>query len=350
MPKSTKKFQYQRRTYEDTRKRSEQQAGLREQSFKDHVPMWKPSEGENCIRILPPTWEDAQHYGIDVFMHYGIGPENSAFLDLKRMKGIPDPISEAYEQANAEGDEEYAKQLRSVKRVLVYLIDRDKPKEGPQMWAMPWTVDKEISTHSINKRTQEVLYVDDPEEGYDIVISREGQAERTRYSVKIERNPSAVELRDEWIELIEDNPLPDCLVFYDYEHIKKTFSGKVAESATKSSAKKSKKPEPPTWDEVQKMDADEAATLCDMFDLEYDEAADDEELRELLIEEFDLEPPKKAVTKPAARPARKPEPEPEEEEAEESEEEEAEEEEEEPEPEPKKPSVRDRLKQIRGKE
>jgi len=191
------------------------------------------------------------------------------------------------------------------------------------------------------------LYVDDPDEGYDVTISREGQGERTRYSVKIARHPSAVELRDECIDLLEENPLPDTLIFFDYDYIAKVFSGKSAET-TKANAepKKAKKPEPPTWSEVEEADFDELAALCEVFELCDDpNELDEEDLRTLLVDEFKLQAPRKAA-KPAARPTRKSEPV--KEEAEE-EEEEAEEEEEEEEA-PKKPSVRDRLRQIRGKE
>jgi hypothetical protein len=320
--------------------------------LKDRVSVWKPADGENCIRILPPTWEDSQHYGIDIFMHYGIGPDNSAFLDLNRMKGEPDPVSEAYDRAMAEGDDEYAKSLRSVKRVLVYLIDRDKPKDGPQMWAMPWTVDKEISTQSIDSRSREILYIDDPDEGYDVYINREGQGERTKYSVKIARNPSPVELEDSWVEMLEENPLPECLIFYDYNHIKKVFTGKagVEENHSKKPAVKAakKKPEIPGWEEAHEMDADTLIELSEAFELELDPDTFDseEEFADAICELLEVKKPKKPVKEEPKKPSKtasKPEPE-------EEEEEDDDEEESEPEPEPKKSSnVRDRLAQLRNR-
>ena len=351
---SGKKLTYTRRTYESTKKRAEQSGGLRDQYLKDHVPMWKPADGENCIRILPPTWEDPQHYGIDVFVHYGIGPDNSAFLDLNRMKGEPDPISEAYDRAVAEGDEDYAKSLRSVKRVLVYLIDRDKPKDGPQMWAMPWTVDKDINTQSIDSRTREILYIDEPDEGYDVFINREGQGERTKYSVKIARNPSAVELEDSWIELLEQNPLPDCLNFFEYDHIKKVFTGKSDSSkdekpGTRDVKKPTKKtPELPTWDEVHEMEIEELEELIETFGLELDpeDFSDEGELADSICEALEIKKPSKRPAKveesKPVKTVKKPEPEPE------ADEEEEEAEETPPEPE-KKSSIRDRLAQMRSR-
>lgn len=339
---SGRKLNFKRRTFEDTKKRSEQWGNLRDSYLKDHVPMWKPSDGENVIRILPPTWEDANHYGLDIFVHYGVGPDNSAFLDLKRMKGEPDPITEACDAAIADGDEEYAKELRSTKRVLVYLIDRDKPKDGIQMYAMPWTMDKDLATQSIDPRTHEFLYIDDPDEGYDVYISREGSGQRTKYTVRIARNPSAIDLTDDMIDLLEQNPLPECLVFHDYDHIAATFSGKKARKpeqdeeeqeakparkplGQKATHKPEPEPEPevelPTYDEVQQMDEDGLFELIESLDLEVDTAEMDsvEELQAAVVEALGLEKPKPKVG--ARKTFGKPkEPEPEAEETTESEE------------------------------
>lgn len=346
------KLTYQRRSYEQTRKRAEQSGGLREQYLSDHCSLWKPAEGENCIRILPPQWEDPQHYGIDLYVHYGIGPDNSAFLDLSRMKGEPDPISEEYDRAMAEGDVDYAKSLRSVKRVLVYIVDRDKPKDGPQMWAMPWTVDKDISSQSMDSRSREVLYIDDPDEGYDVFITRDGAGERTKYSVKIARNPSAIDLSDSDIQTITEHPLPECLVFYDYDHIKQVFSGKKTPSPVKEEkpakkvTKPKKEPELPTWEEVH--ESEDLADYIDQFGLDLDPNDFDEEgeLADAICEALEIKKPRKEPAKKPVKPAPKPEPEEEEEEAEDESEEE---EEPEPEPEPKKSSIRDRLSKLRDR-
>ena len=45
----------------------------------------------------------------------------------------PDPIMEEVQRLRAEGDEEYAK-TGFKKRVLVHLIDRDRPKDGMMFW------------------------------------------------------------------------------------------------------------------------------------------------------------------------------------------------------------------------
>jgi hypothetical protein len=183
-----------------------------------------------------------------------------------------------------------------------------------------------------------------------VYINREGQGERTKYSVKIARNPSSVELEDSWIELLEENPLPECLIFYDYNHIKKVFTGKASaeEERTKKPAVKApkKKPEIPSWEEAHEMDADALIELSEAFELELDpDTFDSEEgFADAICELLEVKKPKKPVKeepKKPSKPAHKPEPE---------EEEGDEEEEPEPEPEPKKPSnVRDRLAQLRNR-
>lgn len=292
---SSRKLTFKKRSFEDTKKRSEQWGNQRDSFLTDHCPIWKPAEGENCIRILPATWEDAEHYGLDLYVHYNIGADNSAYLDLKRMRGEPDPIVEAFDAAVAEGDEAYSNELRSVKRVLVYLIDQDKPKDGPQLWAMPWTVDKEIASQSLDKRSHEILYIDDPDEGYDVVISKEGTGARTKYTVKIARTASSIELDDAAIEMLEDHPLPSCLVFHTYEHIAQMFNGqkptKQKESAKKSSTKET--PKIPTYDQIQEFNEEELIDLVENFELDIDLSSieDANELRDILIVELEIKKP-----------------------------------------------------------
>jgi hypothetical protein len=293
------------------RKRSEQWGNERDSFLKDHVPVWKPNDGENVIRILPPSWEGADHYGLDVYVHYGVGPDNSTYLDLVRMKKGPDPITEEMQRARQEGDEEYAKQLESKKRVLVYLIDRDKPKEGPMMWAMPWTVDKEIAIHSWDSRTQEALPVDSPEDGFDIIINRQGKGARTEYTVKISRNPSPLQMTPEITDLLDNHPLPECLNFYSYEQIQKAFLGGSKKSTTAKTSDYEERPASKpkkrgidlkslTWDSVHELKGAELSALIEAMaeelgiDFDGDQYEMDSELADDLCKELGLEPPPRA--------------------------------------------------------
>jgi hypothetical protein len=80
-------FRYQPRTAEDLKKRASQDGSNRDSMFNQDVKMYKPKEGDNNIRILPPTWPDAKHFGFDGYVHYDIGPDGAAYLCLEKMEG-----------------------------------------------------------------------------------------------------------------------------------------------------------------------------------------------------------------------------------------------------------------------
>ena len=374
---STKKFQYRPREAATTHKRSEQWGNERDSYLKDHVPMWKPNDGENVIRILPPSWDDADHFGYDIYVHYGVGPDNSTYLDLAKMKRGPDPIQEEAQKAKMEGDEEYFKQLDSKKRVLVYLIDRDKPKEGPMLWAMPWSVDKDIAKQCWDSRTQEALPIDSPDDGYDVIIIKEGTKERTRYTVKIARRPSPLEITDQIADVLEQYPLPECLNFFSYEYIKNAFTGTVkAKSSTTTnggddepakapvakSRKKAVELSELTWEDIHAMKGVTLDELVARLDHEMNirldpEKETDEELADAICEALEISAPKRttprrhnrteeAATKPRAAVSKNDESEPDDVPFETDEPED--------EPEPPKPaskagSYKERLAGIRGK-
>lgn len=227
-------YRYERRDADKTRDRANKGNNDYDKFLKDGIKVWKPNDGDNRIRILPPTWKKADHFGLDIYVHYGVGADRQSYLCLSKMKGEADPIAEAREEAKRElndneGDkalEKLVKDLDAKRRVLVYLIDRDHEKEGVQAWAMPWTVDRDIVQVMTDKSTGEVLPIDDPEEGYDVEFTKKGAKDRTEYTgVAIARRSSPLG-KAAWLDFAVDNPLPDQLVYYPYEHIAKAFGGK----------------------------------------------------------------------------------------------------------------------------
>lgn len=192
---------------------------------KDHIKLWKPNDGINIIRIVPATWKNPEHYGYDLYVHYGVGPERQSYLDLTKMLDKPDPITEEHGEALREGDQKYAKDIESKRRCGIFLVDRENEKEGVQFWAMPWTIDADLNKLAVDKRTGETLNIDDPEDGYDIEFEKTGKDRNTKYeAVAIARRSSPLGSR-KWLEYAQDNPIPDQLVYFDYEHIAKAFGG-----------------------------------------------------------------------------------------------------------------------------
>ncbi len=218
-------FSYSPRSKEQIDKRAKMRGKEFDRFVKEGVKNWKPNDGVNIIRILPATWKGAEHYGLDLYVHYSVGPDRQSYLDLAKMQDKPDPISEEHAEALRDGDDKYAKELDSKRRCGVYLIDRENEKEGVQFWAMPWTVDADINKLSVDRRTGETLNIDDPEDGYDVEFEKNGKDRNTKYEgVAIARRSSPLGSK-KWLEFAMDNPIPEQLVYFDYEHIAKAFGG-----------------------------------------------------------------------------------------------------------------------------
>lgn len=335
------RFEYKERGSEAAGRRANQSANEFDKILKEGIKMFKPNDGPNRIRILPPTWEGADHYGHDIHVNYGIGPDRNSYLSLSKMLDKPDPIAEERALARQDGDEKYAKELEPKRRVLIYLIDRDHEKEGVQAWAMPWTLDRDISKVSIDRQTGEVLPIDHPDDGYDVEFDKKGQKDRTEYmGVSIARRSTPLG-RDEWLDFAIDNPLPEQLNFFDYDYIAKVFRGGGEHRdahADRDDDRRSRDrdddrrgrdrdddrgrsrdrdrdddrgrgrdrdrdddrgrgrdrdDDTPTWDQVHGMTPDELEDLIEQRELKIDprEAKDDEDLADWICEEMNIKKP-----------------------------------------------------------
>lgn len=205
-------------------KRASRQGGNYKGIIKDDCKTWRPSKGDNCIRILPPTWDDAEHYGIDVYVHYNVGPERATVLCLNQMKRKPCPLCQAKVRADRDKDEELAKQLAARSQTLVWMVDIKDKTKGPMIWSMAFTTERDIAKLSKDRQTGELYLLDHPDAGYAISFDREGEALHTKYSGwQIGRRPTSIE--PEWLEYVMQYPLPECLVWRDYDEVKELFEG-----------------------------------------------------------------------------------------------------------------------------
>ena len=230
------KFSYKKRDRSSLEDRKERLTkGDRDSFVKGDVTWFKTAE-KNKIRVLPPTWEDPDHYGYDIWVHYNIGGEKAAYLCLYKMKGEKCPICEEVVRLAAEGKTKEAKALEPKNRLLVYLIDRAEEKVGPKIWTMPPTVDREVVLKSDDEDTGEVLEVDNPKKGYDIKFNIKGKGINSEYyGVDIARTESVLttddKLYETWLTAIIESPLPSILNFYDYKHINDVFSASISPDA-----------------------------------------------------------------------------------------------------------------------
>jgi hypothetical protein len=348
------KFTYRKRTYEETKSQiSEADSGIRDGYLTASIPLFKPAEGTNRVRILPPGWENADHYGYRIFVHYQVGPNNDAYIcpfnTVNPHTGetkLRCPICEERQRV-AVDDPDYAKTLKPASRVLVYILVREgKSKPVLKAWSMPASLDKTIMMQAVDDDTREVLPVDCPEEGYDLDVVREGTSLTTKYAIKVARRPSAIEDFEEeiWSKISGKNSLPENLIFYDYDYLTAVFSGAPASGVKTNEIPEKKKAkkidlESLTEKDLQNMDENELIEVIETMGSEID-PSEYETLDDLVIDIADelkkMFKPKTGRAKPEKPVIKEPEPEQEEEEEEEEEK-------------PKPPSTSSRLAGLRNR-
>jgi hypothetical protein len=305
-------FRYQARSDEDWERRASQQGGNFQGYVSDEFRLYTVKKGENAIRILPPTWDGAKHYGMDIYTHFSVGPDKATVLCPFKMAEQKCPVCEARALAEKRGDEEMVKDLRPSKRVLVWVIDRKDEDKGPLVWGMPWTLDRDITKVSRDRMTGKFYFVDHPEEGFDIYFDKDGEGIGTKYTgVVLARRATTVD--EDWIKFVQNHPLPDTLLVRDYDEIKDLFDGgkaaapeadaprpieRARQAANGAGRPASERPTPtgrPTLTRAAKPAADE---------LPFDTTAGDPPSDEPPPEEEEADAPRRpAPTAPAREPA-----------------------------------------------
>lgn len=220
-------YKYKPRPQENWDKRAK--GSLYEGYALDEFETFSPGK-ENYIRILPPTWENPQHYGLDVWVHFGVGPNNGTVVCLYKMKNQKCPICEAFSRAEAAGRED-AKDMKPTRRVLVWVLNRKEEKK-PLLWAMPWTVDRDISKICRDRQTGELYFIDDPDQGYDITFDKEGEGVQTKYTgFQLSRRSSNVDRK--MLDYVIEHPIPTTLLWRTYEEVQSLFEGQPPDTEAK---------------------------------------------------------------------------------------------------------------------
>lgn len=258
---STAKFQYKARKSEDWEKREKQSGSSFVGFIEDQFETYTVRKGENWMRILPPTWEDPSHYGYDVWVHYGVGPQNASVICLLKQKNQPCPICEAKAIAEDAGKDDLASELKPGRRVCVWILDRKEEKK-PQIWAMPWSLDRDISKVARDRQTGELYQLDHPDAGYDVSFDAEGEAMTRKYvGTQLARRPSPVD--EKHLDYIMANPLPNCLIWRNYAELKELLAGvpsaAVAGEATRTATPAVERPARMSPGEEARWEAEQAA-------------------------------------------------------------------------------------------
>ena len=129
---------YSHHNKDSVRRHADQTGGSFQGIFKSGVKQWKAKEGENAIRILPPTWDGYDHYGFEVYVHGNVGASGSMYTCPKKHGGGRCAACEEAEELRKAGEEEDAKKLFVRKNFAYYIIDRDDRKPEVQVWQVGW--------------------------------------------------------------------------------------------------------------------------------------------------------------------------------------------------------------------
>ncbi len=240
-----KKYTYNKRTVDAVKKRAS--GSKSDKVIKDGFKEYKSVEGENKLRIMPNTWQTKpEHYGYDVYTHYGVGPDKAQYLCLERMKvngGKCSICDEGYKPARAEWEAEpatnkdrkeelkkYMVSLAPKKQVAMWVIDRKHEDVGPQIFMMTANMDKEFAGLGVDPTDGSLIEIESPEEGYDIIFTRTGKGLNTEYTGKqVARRPSHLSVPEgqKWLDFIEKNPLPNCFLAFSFEYIDAVYHAKL---------------------------------------------------------------------------------------------------------------------------
>ena len=223
-------------SYDDAAERAENKGSSFDSILKDSK-LFVAEQGANLIRILPPGWKGAKHYGYKIRIHRNVGPRNQAYLCLRENKDSPYkrcPICEALYELGSKATQEDKRLLGGSDNIIFYVIERDKEKEGVKVWISSLTMDSDIAALSINRKNKSIINIVDPENGYDIEYVRRGKGLGTKYGgLQIMRESSPLsdseKQFDSWLDVVFERPLPSILNFYKPERIEEVFYGKAKE-------------------------------------------------------------------------------------------------------------------------
>lgn len=228
-------FQYQDISSNALFERANEREERRDTFLKQGIKFYIPKEKTNKLRTLPPTWDNAKHYGFDAYIHYGIGKSNSSYLcPVKMGTDKRCPVCEEITTGVSKTDKEFVDKVKARRKVLVYVIDRDDEAAGPKLFPMPFSMDRNFVIQAVDDGTGAPIRIFNPTEGYDISFEKDGVGIKTKYSgERIARkatplSPNPLEL-DKWLQFITDNPIPEIIDTKTYDYIKDVFEGRIVE-------------------------------------------------------------------------------------------------------------------------
>jgi len=220
-------------TYEQVQHTREE--GRWDSIFVPGVKQFKAATGTNRIRILPGTWDDNPYnnWSYKVYLHKNVGADGGNYLCLNKMRGEACPVCEASLEERNNGDEEAAKKLQYKTDHLMWVIDRNlrKPEPLPQLFELSWFYMQDVLAITADDYSGQAMLVSNLDEGHDLSFIR-GEDEYKRPSAwrfSQQGSPAVPpQHRRNLEEFLWQNPIPDLLLFRDYDEIYRKLYGTAA--------------------------------------------------------------------------------------------------------------------------
>ena len=145
-------------------------------------PMFIPREDDNEIRIVPPLAADkhCSVLGFEVWVYFLLG--RTWIAPNAFDQSLRNPLLEKYQQLK-QVDEEKAQEFMGRRKTLLFVLDMLEKDENKilKLWEAGKTVIDSLIHLSKDRKTGELLPIEDPEQGKTIYFVREGKGLQTRY-------------------------------------------------------------------------------------------------------------------------------------------------------------------------
>ena len=154
---------------------------------------WKAADGENRLRVMPPYSPEAARFWYRTGTHFGVGPDETP-VACPEESGVRDScflcrLAKRLKKSQAPEDAEEGDTISVRVGYLINIVDVNHPEDGVQVWRCPPT-----QCFKVIKR----LYLNEDEygdmsslnDGYDLIVIKEGQGQTTKYDVQPARQNS----------------------------------------------------------------------------------------------------------------------------------------------------------------
>jgi hypothetical protein len=137
----------------------------------DKVEYLDLKPGQNILRIIPPFGDDDdKDFWKEVQVSYNVGP-NEKMIVRPDQYGKPDPVADEIAKLRKLGDEASvarADAMGSKTRCYIFVIDREEPEKGYQLWNANQIILNEILAIFGDPQYGDIT---DPENGVDITVN-----------------------------------------------------------------------------------------------------------------------------------------------------------------------------------